>query len=784
MRGRVAFVSFELAGPDKTGGIGSWVRNSALLLVASGYEVVVYYVLLNNVRLPEVQRAIGPWSERGVALRIIDWPRAWPEHFDLVPWVSQLVLDAVRDERFDVIHFHDVLGLGFAAVMAKRSGTALRQSALCVTLHGCTIWHRGANGFPINIDHQFVARFEAETIRECDCLISPSRYMLEWVERQGYTRKGFGIVVPNVLFQAGEPAGDLGVRRADELVFFGRLEPRKGLDLFCDAVVDAAEALPPATKISFLGKSEGGEAKSLIERVKTATGLTVCVMTDADSDAAQDYLKGPGRVAVIPSRIDNYPYTVLECATRGIPFLAAAVGGIPEMLDSDDVRTHLFAADSASCGRTLLEAVIRGVAPARRSQAAQAADSLFLGLHETLRRRPEPPADPPRATIALFVDPGAQEADLAALIDFAASQTAVDLRFVVGHAAHAERLRNLGYAVDDAQEGSSRSWAGHVNEASRRTACRLGFFVRGRIRAAPHLLATLANAQQAMGADAVVASSGFRGPVGPVAEYTPAATGPTAAALVRNIFGGFALLVDLSVFRDVGGFADSPVLSHFEHWEFLTRLLMLERRIASIPEPVCEWDTGCNGYLLPSSVLDAARWGLAESARPLQQALIFLSQSMPSPLSGLRIVQERIAAALKPIEPGVRLPFSEAHAVVQWGKAIGYHPDHWCGPLFRAKIMALAPTLIEALEVWQPKTLEPLVLGLSCNGESATHAMRAGEVTTIPVGFRLEPGRWFDFQVLASGKFVPGGGDERQLSFVLRKFELRSVTRSAAAPTE
>jgi glycosyltransferase involved in cell wall biosynthesis len=38
-----------------------------------------------------------------------------------------------------------------------------------------------------------------------------------------------------------------------------------------------------------------------------------------------------GRLLVVPSRGDSMPYVVIEAAAAGIPMVAAAVGGIPEI---------------------------------------------------------------------------------------------------------------------------------------------------------------------------------------------------------------------------------------------------------------------------------------------------------------------------------------------------------------------------------------------------------------------------------------------------------------------
>jgi glycosyltransferase involved in cell wall biosynthesis len=59
-------------------------------------------------------------------------------------------------------------------------------------------------------------------------------------------------------------------------------------------------------------------------------------------ERALAFLKVPGRCAIMPSRVENSPYAVLECIGRGIPFLASSVGGTPELIRSDWRKAVLF----------------------------------------------------------------------------------------------------------------------------------------------------------------------------------------------------------------------------------------------------------------------------------------------------------------------------------------------------------------------------------------------------------------------------------------------------------
>ncbi len=57
----------------------------------------------------------------------------------------------------------------------------------------------------------------------------------------------------------------------------------------------------------------------------------------------------------MPSLIENFPFTVLECATSGIPFLAANVGGIPEIVADPDLQEAILFAPKANALRQQID---------------------------------------------------------------------------------------------------------------------------------------------------------------------------------------------------------------------------------------------------------------------------------------------------------------------------------------------------------------------------------------------------------------------------------------------
>ena len=89
-------------------------------------------------------------------------------------------------------------------------------------------------------------------------------------------------------------------------------------------------------------------------------------ITDFGAREAVAYLSQPGRLAVIPSLLENCSMAILECLQAGIPFVTAATGGTPELIAAEDRPRALVAPDYIALGERigeLADAPLRAVRP-------------------------------------------------------------------------------------------------------------------------------------------------------------------------------------------------------------------------------------------------------------------------------------------------------------------------------------------------------------------------------------------------------------------------------------
>ena len=126
----------------------------------------------------------------------------------------------------------------------------------------------------------------------------------------------------------------------------GRLSPEKGFDVL---VRTAAQVASQTDRVGFVVFGEGAERPAL-ERQIAAAGLQerfILAGFTSDLDALLPALD----VMALPSFTEGLPNVVLEAFAAGLPVVATAVGGVPEVLD-DGVSGFLApAADHAALAR-------------------------------------------------------------------------------------------------------------------------------------------------------------------------------------------------------------------------------------------------------------------------------------------------------------------------------------------------------------------------------------------------------------------------------------------------
>jgi glycosyltransferase involved in cell wall biosynthesis len=603
---RIAIASVDIAGPYHCGGVGAAYHGLALALAEAGHQVTVVY--LHDAFH---QGSLADWTAyfetRGI--RFVHAPQA-PRG---VVWygnrkeASLSCYHWLRDQpRFDVVHFPEWLGLPYYSLVAKKLGLAFAGTTLCVGTHGPLRWSRDSDESLASRPEDLVVDFmERKSVELADVVVSPSQYLLQWMRDDGWILPQRSYVAHNTPQPLDQPerSGATDDSSIRELVFFGRLDRRKGLLFFCD-VLDRL-SLSSQFSITFLGSEAVVDGRASVDflrvRASSATSAWTSAfrtLTSLSRTQALEYLHGAGRLAVMPSQSDNSPCTVQECLDAGIPFLASDRGGIPELVHPDD-RGRVTAPLQLPVFAARIEEILRsGQLPARPAPAVQLARDTWRRWHEA---PPVPPA--PLQTsgelpfisvcIAHFERPHLLERMLASLRVQTYSRMEV---LVVDDGSTTVDTRSYLDALHD--DFVARGWqllrqanAGPGIARDRAARAARGshlLFADDDDEFLPHTIETFARVAAHSGADALsCVLMEFEGDAPPAslssAPRLVIPLGPAlAAGLIYPEFGGTAYLLTRECYFAVGGFRSERDVD--EDWELLLNVVAHGFDLRVIPE--------------------------------------------------------------------------------------------------------------------------------------------------------------------------------------------------------
>ena len=303
------------------GGLFRHVRDLAIDQVKWGLQVGVLVDANSCDRLTE-QRLAALESKLPLGLHKIAMGRA--------PGLSDLKCIAqtrslARELKIDVLHGHGAKGglyarLGGSFPVAADQPRPLRY----YTPHGGSLHY-----FDGSLKGNVYVTAEAALLRATDGLIFESAFARDkfasCINLEG---------VPHRIIHNGVGKSDFVPRVLDEdaaeFLFLGELRHLKGVDLLLEALAELDLGAPRAVIVG--DGPDAQEFKQLSHRL----GLGARVTFTGAMPAREAFTKG--RVLVMPSRAESFPYVLLEAAAAGIPFIATRVGGVPEMVEGTNTR--------------------------------------------------------------------------------------------------------------------------------------------------------------------------------------------------------------------------------------------------------------------------------------------------------------------------------------------------------------------------------------------------------------------------------------------------------------
>jgi glycosyltransferase involved in cell wall biosynthesis len=647
----ICIATSDIVGPVRNGGIGTWYHALATALADAGHHVTVLYCLGQWCENHTLDHWTDHYRQRGI--EFVPLPEYGRGVLECALWVrtSYVIYEWLKEReqngcKYDVIHFHEWRGHGCFSALAKKQGLAFKESVICVGTHSPLLWHKyGMAEFIAEFDELQTDFLERQSVALADVVVSPSVYMIQWITSQGW-RLPNRVEIRQYIqshYLPRETFNWLPPHATKEFVFFGRLETRKGIALFCDAVdrlanwpgigvpregaltetpaaPDAPSDSPvdeekdesqPAVddrcplRITFLGKCSsvnGVDARQYIDQRSKNWPFYVQIVDDRDHAGAIEYLRGPNRTGVICSLLENSPNTVLECLVNQVPMLCTNIGGNCELIAEEDRMRITFDPRPPALAEKLAMALLHPFAAARPAIYPEETKRLWLEWHDQIVE--QIPAVTVRANVnqqpkvSLCICHRNRPQLLKYAIESARAQDYPNLELVLVDDGSTNEDA-LAFLRELEPEFGQRGWqivrqpnkylGAARNNAARHATGEYLLFMDDDNYAKPHEVSTFVKAAIHSGADILTCPldvfHGFEGPgeQGPnIRRWVPLG-GSAVTGVFTNLFGDANALIRKSAFQALGGFTEDYGVGH-EDWELFAKAVLAGYTVQVVPE--------------------------------------------------------------------------------------------------------------------------------------------------------------------------------------------------------
>ena len=298
----------HVAAPGAAGGLESVLAGLAPGLRQRGHQVAVAAVLGHGERPP----FLAAVEAAGVEVHAIRaGGRAYLRE-------RRLVMDLICGWRADLVHTHGYRADVVTGLAAARAGVPTVS-----TVHGFT----GGD-----IKNRFYELLQLRAFRRMDAVVAVSSPLRQRLIRAGVPEPRVRCIrnawaPASALLGRHDARTILGLPGGEPVIgWVGRLSPEKGPDLFLEAL----SRVP--WQASVMGDGRFGRS---LRRLAEDLGISGRVRWHGLVPSA-GRLVSAFDVLVLSSRTEGTPIVLFEAMEAGVPIVATAVGGVPDVLRPDE----------------------------------------------------------------------------------------------------------------------------------------------------------------------------------------------------------------------------------------------------------------------------------------------------------------------------------------------------------------------------------------------------------------------------------------------------------------
>ncbi|MEG4595018.1 glycosyltransferase family 4 protein [Microcoleus sp. F8_C2] len=361
-------VTPEYEGLFRNGGIGTYYATLSQKLAAKGGYIIL---ILSQTQkefhgestLPHIRHIFSAYEAeqvlelQSVHLAILSQFKQWDwvesESYKILFFIQAIAAHFTKSPIY--VEFPDLCGLGYRTIQAKRSGLLGKNCTTAVTMHSGQEWLNEAHEkYIIEGGNWFrnVYSYEQYSFENADLAFFLSYFMEAKVKSYGWKTSHavhlpycFPIVPPLDKNRPMLAKVSLNLKREKiPIVFFGRLEERKGLLTFINAIQQLGEKISQQIHLIFLGKNvplhsvklQPQDSQHYIQQ-ELGDKFDYTILSDLFSQEAIALVHELAPAIVcLTSPQENFPNSSLEMGQLPVSLVVSNTGGFQETLNMID----------------------------------------------------------------------------------------------------------------------------------------------------------------------------------------------------------------------------------------------------------------------------------------------------------------------------------------------------------------------------------------------------------------------------------------------------------------
>lgn len=388
----------EYEGIYRNGGIGTYYKTLSQVLADSGWYVILLlsftgsdadHKFTGNSHIPclkhifstdNITDIVNLQATHRLTLDLTRQSNAVEYHNFAYLYFLQ-ALNQLFKQSLIYVEFQEMTGLGYLTTQAKQANILGKNCITAITMHSGHEWIAEANDKYVLEEqlryHWQKIFFEQTAFENADLAFFPSYFLKSKVDSYGWNTsnaKNLPYFIP-ILNPSKNPSPVISQaisildREKIPVIFFGRLEERKGLCIFIEAIKSLPEITHSQIEVLFIGKIIPLQSSALrhlnsqeyIDLELTGTDIKYQVFSEFYSEQAIDFIANlPNPVVCLASHQENFPNTGLEMGQLPVNLVVSQTGGFQETLALINRQTGIYwfkPRDSASLAEKLDKAI-------------------------------------------------------------------------------------------------------------------------------------------------------------------------------------------------------------------------------------------------------------------------------------------------------------------------------------------------------------------------------------------------------------------------------------------